>query len=262
MPPEVTEDAQAWDSAKDLSSKTLNIIKVYKHGTAETKDSETDGFSFVKRHCMHCVDAGCVSVCPVSAMRKDPVTGVVTHDKDDCIGCRYCVYACPYNVPKYELDQAFGQIRKCQFCNQAGVERLNKGQLPGCVEVCPTGASLFGRRDELLAEAKKRIGLNAGETYVYARETLQANRGHEKPAPAYQPSVYGENQGGGTQVMHIAGVPFEKLGIPNLPERSYASISEGVQHTIYKGMIAPVLLLGGLAYVIRKNQNDQDGGES
>ncbi len=265
MPPELGDDTPVWDSAVDLSDKTLNVIKAYRNGTAEAKDQAIDGYSFTKRHCMHCVDAGCVSVCcPVSAMQKDEKTGVVTHDKEACVGCRYCVYACPYNVPKYELDEAFGQIQKCQFCNQQGVERLDQGLTPGCVEVCPTGASLFGTREELLAEAKRRLALKPGETYNYARLTLDAPYYHEKPAPQYEQSVFGELEGGGTQVLHIAGVPFELLGLPKLPERSYAARSETVQHTIYKGMIGPVALLAGLSYLVKRNSkgDDNDGGEA
>ncbi len=262
MPPVPHGEDDMWDAALDLSGDTLNIIKMYRDGEAHYKDKEVDGYSFIKRSCMHCVDAGCVSVCPVSAMLKDDVTGIVSHDKDRCIGCRYCVVACPYNVPRFEIDEAFGQIQKCQFCNQPGVERLDKGMLPGCVEVCPTGATLFGSRKELLQEARRRLALTPGETYSYPRDTLRAGRSHEKPAPEYQQHIFGEKEGGGTQVMHIAGVPLDKLGLPRLPERSYASVSETVQHTIYKGMAAPTVALVGLAYLVRRNTNkDDDQGE-
>ncbi len=249
MPPETSENNPMWDVPVDLSSKTLNVIKVFKNGDAEKKDREVNGYSFIKRHCMHCVDAGCVSVCPVTAMRKDPETGVVTHHADGCIGCRYCVYACPYNVPKFELDKAFGQIQKCQFC----VHRLKEGKLPACVEVCPTGANLFGTREGMLAEARRRVGLKPGEIYQYPRLTLDAPYRHEKPAPEYGGHIFGEKEGGGTQVLMVAGVPFEKLGLPTLPEQSYASRSETVQHTVYKGMALPGLLLAGLLFAAHRS---------
>ena len=156
-------------------------------------------------------------------------------------------------MPKFEFDEPYGQIQKCQFCNQAGVERLDRGLLPGCVEVCPTGASLFGTREEMLAEAKRRLALAPGEEYQYPRGTLQAGNPHPKPAPKYQQKVYGETQGGGTQVVHVAAVPFEKLGLPILPERAFAATSETVQHTVYKGFVAPLALLGGLTWLVHRN---------
>ncbi len=172
MPPTIEGDNTAWDSARDLSGETLNVIKIYKDGTAKVKDSEVDGFAFEKRSCMHCVDPGCVSVCPCTAMRKESLTGIVTHHPDVCIGCRNCMVGCPYNVPQFEYNKLFGQIHKCQMCNQAGVERISKGGMTGCAEVCPTGATLFGTRKDLLAEAKRRMALKQGEIYNYPRGSL------------------------------------------------------------------------------------------
>ena len=102
MPVESSDLLPIWENPRDLSAKTLNIIKKYEDGTGKNKDQETDGFAYVKRQCMHCADPGCVSACPVSAMRKNPDTGVVTYNKDACIGCRYCQVACPFNIPKFE----------------------------------------------------------------------------------------------------------------------------------------------------------------
>jgi Fe-S-cluster-containing dehydrogenase component len=262
IPPETPVSLPIWDAPKDLSSRTFNVIKLYKDGTAETKDQVTDGYAFIKRNCPHCVDANCVSVCPVSAMRKDPITGIVTHHPDVCIGCRYCIFACPFNIPKYELHDAFGEITKCQFCNH----RLKQGKLPGCVEACPTGANIFGPRAALLEEARRRIALKPGDEYEYPLRTLDSQRRHVKQAPTYQQHVYGEKELGGTQILYLSGVPFEKLGLPKLPERSFASQSEAVQHTIYKYMALPALAFAGLLYTVRRNTkagqgSDQDRGE-
>ncbi|MES9857988.1 MAG: hydrogenase 2 operon protein HybA [Sedimenticola sp.] len=265
MPPTIEGDNTAWDSARDLSGETLNVIKIYKDGTAKVKDSEVDGFAFEKRSCMHCVDPGCVSVCPCTAMRKESLTGIVTHHPDVCIGCRNCMVGCPYNVPQFEYNKLFGQIHKCQMCNQAGVERISKGGMTGCAEVCPTGATLFGTRKDLLAEAKRRMALKQGEIYNYPRGSLSDPfHPHEKAVPEYRDHIWGEKEAGGTNVMHISSVPFDKLGMPPLEERSAASIAEGVQHTIYSYMALPAIALAGLTFAVRRNteNDDHEGGES
>ncbi|MCB1869335.1 MAG: hydrogenase 2 operon protein HybA [Gammaproteobacteria bacterium] len=263
MPAVIEGDWYSWDSARDLSSDTLNVIKVYREGEAEVKDRVENGFAFEKRSCMHCVDPGCISVCPVTALRKDAITGIVTYHADACIGCRTCMTGCPYNVPQFDYDNPFGEIHKCQMCNQAGVERINKGQITGCAEACPTGATLFGTREALLQEARRRMSLKPGEIYNYPRgDVSKPHSLYEKPAPEYQQHIWGEKEAGGTNVLHISAIPFDKLGMPPLRERSYASISETVQHTIYNYMALPAVVLGGLTYVVRRNINDDEGDKS
>jgi Fe-S-cluster-containing dehydrogenase component len=257
MPVESADEQPIWDTPISTSAKTLNNIALYQNGTGAVKDREIDGYSFVKRHCMHCVDAVCVSVCPVTAMRKNPLTGVVTHHPDVCIGCRYCALACPYNVPSYEFDNPLGQIQKCQFCDH----RLVEGKLPGCVESCPTGASLFGTREEMLAEAKRRLAMRPGEEYDYPLNTVDSPHRHVAAVVEYEKHIYGEKEGGGTQVMMLAGVPFNKLGLPELPDKSAASRSESVQHGLYQGMIAPALLFAGLLYATRKHTQQMHGDD-
>ncbi len=264
MPPVIEGDKAGWDSARDLSGQTLNVIKVYKDGKAEVKDSEVNGFCFEKRSCMHCVDPGCVSACPTTSMRRDSLTGIVTHNADSCIGCRNCMVACPYNVPQFEYNKLLGQIQKCQMCNQKGVERIDKGQMTGCAEVCPTGATLFGPREVLLEEAKRRTTLKPGEIYNYPRgDVTKPDSYHEKEIPAYKQHIWGEKEAGGTNVMHISSVSFDKLGMPALGDRSAASIAETVQHSVYNYMALPALALAGLTYVVRRNtDDDNDGGDA
>ena len=255
MPPETAGQPEAmWDTPLETSGRTLNVIKLYQNGNAVNKDQEIDGYAFTKRHCLHCVDPSCVSACPVSAMTKDPVTGIVQHHKDRCIGCRYCVYSCPFGIPKYEYDNPFGQIQKCQFCAHLQA----KGEIPACCDVCPTGASLFGRVDDLKREAARRLGMQAGEEYEYPRGKLGAGSpGHVARAPTYLKHVYGEKELGGTQVMYMSAVPFDKIGLPvNVPDYAYPALSEGIQHMLYKWMIAPAVLLGGLLVVVGRNTRD------
>ncbi len=252
MPPEHSSADQIWDNPIDLSSKTLNIIKLYQSGGGGEKDKE-NGFSFVKRQCMHCVDPSCISACPVSALTKDPQTGIVSYNKNACIGCRYCQVACPFDVPKFEYDKAFPQIRKCQLC----AHRMKEGKYAACCEFCPTGASVFGPVSDLVAEANRRLTLKAGEDAKFPVSKLGSGHFNKRPAAQYFPHLYGEKEGGGTQTLMLAGVPFDKLGLPDLPETSDASKSEHIQHTIYKGMIGPAVLLAGLLATVYKNTKDK-----
>ena len=261
MPVESTDENPIWDTPLETSGDTINVIKLYKDGTGEHKDQLQDGFAFMKRHCLHCVDPSCVSVCPVSAMTKDPVTGIVEHHEDRCIGCRYCVYSCPFGIPKYEYDEAFGQIQKCEFCTHLQA----KGEIPACCDVCPTGATLFGRVDDLKKESERRLQKNPGDRYVFPRGKLGADRPpHEASIPNYQQHVYGLKELGGTQIMYMSALPFDKLGLPtNVPDYSYPSLAEGIQHTLYKWMLAPAILLGGLSYIVHRNtRNLRDEEES
>lgn len=263
-PPEFTAMEKLWDTPLDTSGHTFNLIKMYRNGTMETKDAEQNGFSFMKTSCMHCADPSCVSACPVTAMIKDPVTGIVAYDADACIGCRYCVAACPFGIPKYQYDSPTGKIGKCELCRH----RNQDGYYSACAEVCPTGATLFGRTEDLLAEAKRRLALKAGDWTNVPRGRLPAKG--EKPEDAakwkglldqsyevrvgnYLQHVYGETEYGGTQVLKLSAVNFEKVGMPNLPPKSSAATSETIQHTLYGGLIMPIAVLAGLTFVARRN---------
>jgi formate dehydrogenase iron-sulfur subunit len=140
----------------------------------------------VRRLCMHCLEPACVSVCPVGAMSKTEA-GPVVYDAQKCIGCRYCIVACPFSVPKYQWQRPIPIVGKCILCRP----RVEAGQPTACAAVCPTGATLFGPREELLREARARIAA-APSSYV--------------------DHVFGLAEVGGTSVLMLASVPFVELG--------------------------------------------------
>jgi formate dehydrogenase iron-sulfur subunit len=196
---------------------------------------------YVKRQCMHCVDPACAAACPVGALRKSE-DGPVTYDDGKCIGCRYCMVACPYNVPKFQWDARAPYIRKCTFC----ADRQALGKKPSCVQTCPAQAITFGDRGELLGEAHARI---AARPDRYARE------------------VYGERTGGGTSVLYLTAVPIEKLELAHDGFRSdLGDVPQGKATRDWMGNVPLVALtVGGLAlglYHLNQRRDDvtqQDG---
>lgn len=246
--PEFSTEDKMWDTPVDTSGKTITVIKQYVDGTGEHKDQEKDGYAFIKRSCLHCVDPSCVSVCPVSAMTKDPVTGIVSHNPDDCIGCRYCVVSCPFGVPKFEFDTAFPRLLKCQMCKH----RQAKGEIPACAEVCPTGATLFGPVTALKEDAERRRAVPPGQPTAFSRKVVGSADVYERPAAQYVQHTYGTTELGGTQMLLLSGVPFDKLGYPALRERSYAAETETVNASIYQGLVAPAALFAGLLFLTHR----------
>lgn len=256
MPPERTEleAGNHWDAPLDISGKTLNVIKCYRDGTGQHKDQVEDGFAFTKVSCMHCVDPSCVSACPVSAMTKDPVDGIVHYSVDACIGCRYCVEACPFGVPRFTYDTPFPRISKCQLCQH----RYADGHFAACAEVCPTGATLFGKVRDLEKEVVRRKALAPGQKTTYPRGRVGGGDEAIGVAKRYVDRVYGEKEIGGTQVLHLSGVPFELLDKPMLPDLAPARTSETVQHLVYRGLVAPLVFLGGLVALAYRHMRKPD----
>jgi Fe-S-cluster-containing dehydrogenase component len=210
-----------------LNSKTKNIIKLYRTGGEQ---------SFMKAQCMHCIDPACVGACMMHALKKDE-KGIVYWTGESCVGCRYCQVACPYGVPKFEWTSYNPKIVKCEMCRH----RFADGKGPACCEVCPAGAVVYGKREELLEEAHRRLKASP-ERYVQ--------------------KVYGEHDGGGTNVLYLAHVDFEKLGLPNLGVRPVPETVRNVQGTVYYGFAAPVALYGLLSLIIRRNQRKQEKEEA
>jgi formate dehydrogenase iron-sulfur subunit len=168
----------------------------------------------VRHSCMHCVTPTCASVCPVGALEKTQIGAVIYH-KDICMGCRYCMAACPFKIPRYEWDKALPYVRKCDFC----YGRIINGQSPACAEVCPTGALTFGNRGDLIQEARKRF---------------------KAASPTYVDHIYGESEIGGTSLLIISDIAMEKLGYPGdlaenpLPSLTWAAL-EKVPNVVFLG---------------------------
>ena len=177
---------------------------------------------YAKINCVHCNTPACVSACIVGALEKRD-NGPVTYDPWKCIGCRYCMVACPMQLPAYDYHDALTpQVRKCQFC----FDRISKGDAPACVTECPRQAMTFGKRRDLLALAHERIA--------------------QKPA-RYVDHVYGEHEVGGTSWMYLSPVPFEQAGFLKLPSVAPPVLTEKIQHGVFKHWIAPIGWYGFLA---------------
>lgn len=142
-------------------------------------------------HCMHCEDPSCVSACTVGALQQNK-DGIVVYDHEACIGCRYCMYACPFEVPHFEWDQRLALIAKCDMCE----ERLEEGQdEPACAATCPTDAIQFGLRTDMLKMAHERIA-NEPDRYI--------------------DHVFGEHENGGTSTFYLSPVSYDKLDFPTI----------------------------------------------
>ena len=201
----------------DLDANTFTIVQ--KHGGQN-----------MRRMCMHCLTPTCVSVCPVAALRKQK-DGQVTYDADACMGCRYCVFACPFNVPRYEWDQVFPRVSKCDFC----YNRTSTGGETVCSWVCPTDATESGHREQLLATAKDRIRKHPGR---------------------YVDHIYGENEAGGTSVLILSGIPFDKTGYKT--DVSTQPLPELTWHVLEKLPYVVVnagILLGGFSWIIKRRMD-------
>ncbi len=183
---------------------------------------------FVRKQCMHCIQPACVSACPVGALQKTG-EGPVTYDSDKCLGCRYCMMSCPFGIPRYDWESAVPYVRKCQMCFQ---DRVSKGVQPGCTAACPVGATIFGERDELLAEAKKRIA--------------------EAP-DRYLPTVFGEHEVGGTCVLYLAPMQLDLLTLGNkLDERPMPARTATAMGAVPPVFVTMGALMTGIYWVIER----------
>jgi Fe-S-cluster-containing dehydrogenase component len=223
-------DTSVFENMRRPTSEKYTVVNSY-------ADKGLDGGSLnVKVQCMHCEHPACASACIVGALQKHP-DGPVTYDASACIGCRYCMIACPFQIPAYEYEKVLTpQVRKCTMCFERTIEN---GQLPACVEVCPTEAIVFGPRQDLLDLAHERI---------------------RKHPDRYVDHIYGEYEVGGTSWMYLSSQPFTNIGFPDLGDKSPAQLTESIQHGIFKGFAGPIMLFGLLG-IIMKVMKKEEGNE-
>jgi len=207
-----------------LSATALNVV-------------EQRGGVFVRRFCMHGLEPTCVSVCPVGALRKT-AAGPVTYDADRCMGCRYCMMACPFGIPRYEWHVVLApKIRKCTMC----VPRLARGLQPACIAVCPVQASIFGEREELLQEAASRLKQNP---------------------TGYVQHIYGQEEVGGTSTLYLSAVPFEQLGFRvNVPHDPLPMYTYRVLSKIPNVVTLGGALLAGIWWITNRREEVREAEE-
>jgi formate dehydrogenase iron-sulfur subunit len=223
-PEKAFDDMAVLETSRRTSGNTYTVVNRFEGGEGTLP-------TFAKIQCNHCLEPACASVCFVKAFTKDK-TGAVTYNADLCVGCRYCMVACPFNIPAYEYDEAITpRVMKCTLCKPL----IEKGQLPGCVEICPKEALTFGPRAQLIKEARRRI---------------------DRFPDRYVDHVYGETEMGGTSWLYLSGKPFgeigmrEDLGITPAPSLTAGPLSAV---PIIVGLW-PVLLTGIWAISRRKDQ--------
>jgi formate dehydrogenase iron-sulfur subunit len=221
------EDLSVFETTRRPHDRSYTVVNRYQsQRTGSEGSSETS--TYVKFQCMHCNDPACASACIVGALSKQP-DGPVTYDVKKCIGCRYCMVACPFEIPAFEYHTALNpEIRKCTFC----FEYIKKaGGLPACAQICPTEVIIFGKRSDLLQTAHWKIKSNPGK---------------------YVDHIYGEHEAGGTSWMYLAAQPFEEIGLPKLGTNAPPRLTEAIQQALFQFFAVPLGLFGLLGALMWK----------
>jgi formate dehydrogenase iron-sulfur subunit len=173
---------------------------------------------FMPDTCKHCTEASCMAVCPSGAIKRTEV-GSVFYDEKICIGCRYCIEACPFNVPGFNKET--GTAEKCTFC----IDRVSNGLKTACATVCPTSAISFGDRERLLDMARQRIKAIRAEGKANAQ-------------------IYGERELGGLGTTYIL---LERPSVYGLPEEPQVATKNQILDYITATMAGVILLFTTIA---------------
>ena len=226
---ELPEPDQSFSDLSLLENKRRTTAKAYTVVNRYDGLGSSRGPLYRKIQCNHCLEPACASVCFVQAFKKTE-TGAVTYDASVCVGCRYCMIACPFEIPAYEYDNAFSpEVMKCTMCHP----RIAKGLLPGCVEACPTEALTYGKREDLLRIGRERI---------------------RKFPDRYVDHIYGENEMGGTSWLYLSEVPFKEIGMrEDLGVTPAPKLTSGALSAVPMVVGLWPVLLGGI-YAINKRK--------
>jgi len=225
------EDKSVFKQMRRPGSSALTVINQYEN------DKQINNPINVKVQCMHCDHPACVSACIVGAFTKKE-NGSVVWDTGKCIGCRYCMVACPFQIPSFDYDKALDpEIRKCDFC----IERTKEGNLPACVNICPVEAINYGPRSELIKIAREKI---------------------KKYPDRYIDYIYGENEVGGTSWLYLSGQDLAKTkALPSLTTKTAPGVSESIQHGIFAYFVPPASLYALLAGIMWLNKKKKESSE-
>ena len=220
-------------ACKEVNNLEMDVPRIWQKNDGLSAENWTSIIQkpddrYVRKQCRHCLEPACASVCPVGALNKTE-SGAVVYDSDKCLGCRYCMMACPYGIPRYDWDSTVPYVRKCILCYD---NKIKKGQQPACTEICPVNATIFGERSELLKLAHQRIKENPGK---------------------YINKVWGEHEVGGTSVLYLSDIDLgflsynSNLGTKPLPETTAPAMNS--VPFAFVGMGGAML---GLNWIIRR----------